>query len=133
MKGQLLTEKCDWWVVNDVPTEMWMDVGELPGEVFEHSRLIAFMKEMMNEGSSSKEFTRTFLKRSNRDVCALRRMRLVQLASLANSARPRLIWIRHGRSYREKGKAKEAGEDNGANPLAPYGGGEGGKVSDQSK
>ena len=90
-KGHLLTEKSEWWVVSDEPTEMWMDLGELPGEVFEHSRLIAFLNEVMNDGSSSEEFIRGFLRRSSRDLAALRRMRLVQLASLANSAKPRMI------------------------------------------
>ena len=78
-------------MVGDEPIEMWMDMGELPGEVFEHSRLIAVLNEMMNEGTCSEEFTRVFLKRSSRDIGALRRMRLVQLASLANSARPKVM------------------------------------------
>jgi hypothetical protein len=94
----MLAEKSDWWAVSDEPKEVWMDMGELPGEVFEHSRLIAFLNEVMNEGTNSEEFIRGFLKRSNRDISALRRIRLVQLASLANSARPRLMWIRHGKS-----------------------------------
>ena len=87
----MLAEKSDWWAMSDEPMEVWMDMGELPGEVFEHSRLIAFLNEMMNEGTCSEEFTRVFLKRSSRDIAALRRMRLVQLASLANSARPKVM------------------------------------------
>ena len=102
-----------------------MDVGELPGEVFEHSRLIAYMNEVMSEGTNSEEFIRGFLKRSNRDISTLRRMRLVQLASLANSARPKMMYARHGRSYREKGKAKEEGDEDSLDILAPYGEGDG--------
>jgi hypothetical protein len=52
-RGQLLTEKVEKWSVKIDRIEAWTDLGEMPEDVFEHSRLMAAMNVIMTEGARS--------------------------------------------------------------------------------
>ncbi len=72
-----------------------MDIGDLQEEVFEHSRLIALMNELMNSG------------RGIWEIQVFRRVRLMQLASLTNSARTKLVYIRDWTLNRDNVKSNK--------------------------
>jgi hypothetical protein len=57
--------------------EAWTDLGEMPEDVFEHSRLMAAMNLIMTEGARSEGSLRQTLMRDVGDLAVLRRIRMM--------------------------------------------------------
>lgn len=65
------------------------------------------MNLIMNEGRRSENFIQSVAMKDIRDVSVFRRIRLIQLAALAENNKVKIFFTRHGKVYREKLLGKE--------------------------
>ena len=76
--------------------EIRLDFNEVREKVKEHGRLISLMNLIMSYARRTENFIQKLTMKNINDVFVLRRMRLIQLAALANSYKEKIVFVHQG-------------------------------------
>jgi hypothetical protein len=83
------------WSRGKMPVEAWSSICELKIEVPEHARVLVMMFNMMMERTRPKDIVKSMVFRDIGDVAVLRRLRVLQLATLADDGKVKVLYPRY--------------------------------------